>query len=309
MQLHPQRLLVFFSLLCISINLKSQDSLVTKVVLIGTKHTPHKGYHSDSLLKIVVNLKPDVILIEQDSVSGIFKTGQFKPIPRWIQYLRRITGWSKNDVEGTMIHKFHQAFPQVIIKPHDVALNGRDRDRYGVENTKIENDFNVAMYKAYENKEMSDYRSSIHVKRRQLIDSVRHIYNSQIQEFNDEKTTDAIRQLEILDQEHLSALVDSVPSLQPFAKRVHQNQDILQLRDSIMVTQILRYIKAYPGKRIVVIAGLLHRYFQIDHLAPKQEEMNFRLLDIYAEEITFRQIVPFNPALVSTTYSFKIQTE
>ena len=90
MQIHLKRLWTLLHLLCISANVRSQDSLVTDVVLIGTKHTPHKGYHSDSLLKVVVNLKPDVILIEQDSISGIFKTGQFKPIPRWIQYLSRI---------------------------------------------------------------------------------------------------------------------------------------------------------------------------------------------------------------------------
>ena len=195
MQIHLKRLWTLLLLLCISANVKSQDSLVTDVVLIGTKHTPHKGYHSDSLLKVVVNLKPDVILIEHDSVSGIFKTGQFKPIPRWIQYLSRITGWSKNEIEGNMIHKFHHAFPQVIIKPHDVALNGREREKQRVNDIKVEDEFSVAMYKAYENKEMSEYRSSIHAKRRQLIDSVRHIYNSQIQEFNDDKTSDAIRQL------------------------------------------------------------------------------------------------------------------
>lgn len=285
MQIHQKGLWTFLLLLCVSFSVRSQDSLVTDVILIGTKHTAHAGYHSDSLLKVVVNLKPDILLIEQDSVSGIFKTGQFKPIPRWIQYYSRITGWSKNDIEGNMIHKFHRAFPHVIIKPFDVAFNGREREKYRTASIILEKEFPKAMYKAYENKEMSDYRSAIHLKRRQLINSLSHVYESQLQILNNDSTTESVRQLETLDHEHLSALVDSVPSLQPFAERLYQTQRNFLLRDSVMVDQIQRYINEYPGKRIVVISGVMHRYYQIDHLSPKREEMNFRLLAIDGKEM------------------------
>jgi hypothetical protein len=285
MQMHQKRIWAFLLLLCATLSARSQDSLVTDLILIGTKHTPHAGYHSDSLLKVVVNLKPDIILIEQDSVSGVFKTGQFKPIPRWIQYLSRITGWSKNDIEGNMIHKFHREFPHVIIKPFDVALNGHERDKNRKEFIQLEKVFEVAMSKAFDNKEMSQYRANVHLTREQLHTQMSKRLYSVLQEFNTDSTTEIIRQLKTLEENHFKALVDSVPSLQPFSKRVYQMFDNWQLRDKVMVQQIQRYILAYPGKRIVAISGAFHRFYQIDHLAPKREEMNFRLLDINGKEL------------------------
>ena len=285
MQMHQKRIWAFLLLLCATLSARSQDSLVTDLILIGTKHTPHSGYHSDSLLKVVVNLKPDIILIEQDSVSGIFKTGQFKPIPRWIKYLSRITGWSKNEIEGNMIHKFHRAFPHVIIKPFDVALNGHERDKNRKEFIQLEKVFEVAMSKAYVNKEMSQYRANVHLTREELHTQMSKRMYSILQEFNTDSTTEIIRQRKTLEESHFKALVDSVPSLQPFSKRVYQMFDNWQLRDKVMVQQIQRYILAYPGKRIVAISGAFHRFYQIDHLAPKREEMNFRLLDINGKEL------------------------
>jgi hypothetical protein len=285
MQMHQKRIWAFLLLLCATLSARSQDSLVTDLILIGTKHTPHSGYHSDSLLKVVVNLKPDIILIEQDSVSGIFKTGQFKPIPRWIKYLSRITGWSKNEIEGNMIHKFHRAFPNVIIKPFDVALNGHERDKNRKEFIQLEKVFEVAMSKAYVNKEMSQYRANVHLTREELHTQMSKRMYSILQEFNTDSTTEIIRQRKTLEESHFKALVDSVPSLQPFSKRVYQMFDNWQLRDKVMVQQIQRYILAYPGKRIVAISGAFHRFYQIDHLAPKREEMNFRLLDINGKEL------------------------
>ena len=294
MRIHQKGIWAFLVLLCASLNARTQDSLVTDVILIGTKHTAHAGYHSDSLLKVVVNLKPDIILIEQDSVSGIFKTGQFKPIPRWIKYLSRITGWSKNEIEGNMIHKFHRAFPNLIIKPFDVALNGHEREKNRKEFIKLEKEFEVAMSKAYENKEMSQYRANVHLTREQLHTQMSKRLYSVLQEFNTDSTIGITRQINTLEESHFKALVDSVSSLQPFSKRVYQILEYLQLRDKVMVQQIQRYISAYSGRRIVVISGFFHRYYQIDHLAPKREEMNFRLLHIDGKEMTLDENVSFS---------------
>ncbi|MGB4771984.1 MAG: ChaN family lipoprotein [Chitinophagaceae bacterium] len=294
MQSHQKEIWVFLLLVCAPLSATSQGSLLTDVILVGTKHTPHTGYHSDSLLKVVVNLKPDVVLIEHDSVSGIFKTGQFKPIPRWIKYLSRITGRSKNDIEGNMIHKLYREFPQVIVKPIDVALNGPERDKYRKEFIRLENVFEVGMSSAFDNKEMSPYRANLHLKREQLRTQMSKRMYSTLQEFNTDSTTEIIRQLQTLEESHIKSLVDSVPSLQPFSKRVYQMLENWQLRDKVMAQQIQRYISAYPSKRIVVISGFFHRYYQIDHLVPKREEMNFRLLDIDGKEMTLDEIISFS---------------
>jgi hypothetical protein len=294
MQLYHRTFLTFLFSQLFILTTKCQNLLVTDVIIIGTKHTPSPNYNSDSLFKVVADLKPDVILIEQDSVSSTFKSGVFKPFPDWVMSLRRTFGWSKRGVVYNFLHKYYHDFPKVIIKPMDVAFNGTDREKYIDEYLQLEEDLEVAISEAYDRKEMSDYQSNVHLTRKQLeAFAAARVYGS-LQDINADSTTEAIRQLEMLENVHFKALVDSVHSLQRFSSRVHKQLQLAKFRDEEMVQQILRYIQEYRGKRIVVVVGVLHRYYQLDKLAPKRDQYNFRLLDINGEEMTFpSQISPW----------------
>lgn len=287
MQLYHHTLLAILFLQFFVFQTKSQEVRVTDVIIFGTRHSPNSVYNSDSLMKAVLHLKPDLLLIEQDSTSYIFKSGVFKPLPGWSLYLRRISGWSKKDVEGNMLHRYHREFPQIIIKPNDVAFNGAERERNRKEFLKLLDEFAVAMSEAFDRKEMSDYRANVHLVRKQLLSFLLQRIDSSLHEFNTDSTTEVVRQLENLDYVHFKALVDSVPSLQRFADRIYKQLQREEHRNEVMVQQILRYINEYRGKRIVVLNGLLHRYYQLDKLAPKREQFNFRILDINGEEMTF----------------------
>jgi hypothetical protein len=266
---------------------QSQEVPITDVIIIGVKHSPSPSFNSDSLFKVVANLKPDVILIEQDSVSSTFKSGVFKPFPDWVMSLRRTFGWGKRGVVYNFLHKYYHDSPKVIIKPMDVAFNGTDRKKYIEEYLQLEEDLEVAISEAYDRKEMSDYQSNVHLARKQLeAFAAARVYGS-LQDINADSTTEAIRQLEMLENVHFKALVDSVHSLQRFSSRVHKQLQLAKFRDEEMVQQILRYIQEYRGKRIVVVVGFLHRYYQLDKLAPKREQLNFKILDINGAEMTF----------------------
>jgi hypothetical protein len=266
---------------------QGQEVPITDVIIIGVKHSPSPSFNSDSLFKVVANLKPDVILIEQDSVSSTFKSGVFKPFPDWVMSLRRTFGWGKRGVVYNFLHKYYHDSPKVIIKPMDVAFNGTDRKKYIEEYLQLEEDLEVAISEAYDRKEMSDYQSNVHLARKQLeAFAAARVYGS-LQDINADSTTEAIRQLEMLENVHFKALVDSVHSLQRFSSRVHKQLQLAKFRDKEMVQQILRYIQEYRGKRIVVVVGFLHRYYQLDKLAPKREQLNFKILDINGAEMTF----------------------
>jgi hypothetical protein len=266
---------------------QGQEVPITDVIIIGVKHSPSPSFNSDSLFKVVANLKPDLILIEQDSVSSTFKSGVFKPFPDWVMSLRRTFGWGKRSVVYNFLHKYYHDFPKVIIKPMDVAFNGTDRKKYIEEYLQLEEDLEVAISEAYDRKEMSDYRASVNLTRDKLgAFAAARVYGS-LQDINADSTTEALRQLDILENVHFKALVDSVPSLQGFSSRVHKQLQLAKFRDEEMVQQILRYIQEYKGKRIVVVVGVLHRYYQLDKLAPKRDQLNFKILDINGAEMTF----------------------
>jgi hypothetical protein len=272
---------------CVFLCTQGQEVPITDVIIIGVKHSPSPSFNSDSLFKVVANLKPDLILIEQDSVSSTFKSGVFKPFPDWVMSLRRTFGWGKRGVEYNFLHKYYHDFPKVIIKPMDVAFNGTDRKKYIEEYLQLEEDLEVAISEAYDRKEMSDYRASVNLTRDKLgAFAAARVYGS-LQDINADSTTEALRQLDILENVHFKALVDSVPSLQGFSSRVHKQLQLAKFRDEEMVQQILRYIQEYKGKRIVVVVGVLHRYYQLDKLAPKRDQLNFKILDINGAEMTF----------------------
>ncbi len=266
-----------------------QELPITDVILIGTKHNPNPVYNSDSLMKAVVNLNPDVILIEQDSTSYTFKRGTFRRMPDWSVFLMNLFKRNSLQVEGTMLYRYHHEFPRIIIKPCDVAFNGAERERYRESYLKLEENFSKAMSRAYDNKEMSAYREKVHTGRRELISQLWQLLdNGKLEDFNSDSSTQLIRDLETLDAVHFSALVDSVPSLKAFAERVHKGLQHARYRDEVMVQQILRFVHEFRGKRIVVITGALHRYFQLDHLAPKTEQYHFRLLSITGKEMSIK---------------------
>jgi hypothetical protein len=147
-----------------------------------------------------------VILIEQDSVSSTFKSGVFKPFPGWVMSARRMFGWSKKDVEYNFLHKYYHVFPKVIIKPMDVAFNGTEREKYIHEYLQLEKDFEVAVSEAYDRKEMLDYQANVHLARKQLeAFAAARVYGS-LQDINADSTTEAIGQLDILENVHFKAL-------------------------------------------------------------------------------------------------------
>lgn len=287
MRYYHRTMLAFLFSQLFFISSKCQKLLVTEVVIIGTKHTPNPSYNSDSLMKAVLNLKPDVILIEYDSTSFAFRTGEFKPLPGWSIFLRKVGVRSKLGPDDEMFQRFHRQFPQVVFKPFDVAFNGAERDRYIDNLFQLEDEFFPALEEAFDKKEMSEYRAKEHLNRRYLISFFSERLNGPLQGFNDDSITVVARQGEELEKLHFIAVVDSVPSLQRFTSRIYDRIQMAEHRNKIMVQQILRFVNEYRGKRIVVITGVLHRYYQLDNLASKREQFNFRILDINGAEMTF----------------------
>jgi hypothetical protein len=115
-------------------------------------------------------------------------------------------GWSKKDVEYNFLHKYYHVFPKVIIKPMDVAFNGTEREKYIHEYLQLEKDFEVAISEAYDRKEMLDYQANVHLARKQLeAFAAARVYGS-LQDINADSTTEAIRQLDILENVHFKAL-------------------------------------------------------------------------------------------------------
>jgi pheromone shutdown protein TraB len=266
---------------------RCQIQKVNDVIIVGSVHSSNMFYNSDTLFKVIQNLRPDVILIEQDSTSYTFKTGVFKPLPGWSKKLRKIGLRSELGVEAEMIQKYHAEFPEVVIRPHDVAFNGSERERHRKSLLKLQDEFTKAMFKAYDGKEMPEYQAEMHLTLRKYYQFLNRRVEGTLQELNADSTTEMIRDGEEIEKLHLRALVDSVPSLQNFSNRIIERQKLTKYRNDVMIQQVLRYVNEFKGKRIVVLTGALHRYYLLDGLVPHKETSNFRFLDIYGEEVTF----------------------
>jgi hypothetical protein len=61
-------------------------------------------------------------------------------------------------------------------------------------------------------------------------------------------------------------LIDTIERLKPFRKKYIEDMNYWQHRNEVMAINISYFAGKHPGKRIVVITGLLHKYILLDLL-------------------------------------------
>ena len=72
------------------------DTAKSQIYIIAVVHNANENRNTDSLLKILKNLKPDLILSEADTLSGYFKTGNtlIDP-PGWYKLAKKLNAGRK----------------------------------------------------------------------------------------------------------------------------------------------------------------------------------------------------------------------
>jgi pheromone shutdown protein TraB len=232
----------------------------TRVVIIGTIHSNHHKnpkYSPDILKGIILALKPDAILNE-------LPLSLVDPNGRPIEKIRgRESNWPD-------IWSADQAAQELGIK--QIPFDRPDREenfkktnfvKRQNQSTKLANKWGKEVAKEEPN--------SLDIKISQLCS-----YSAQAEDqlsergdpeiINSEARDSVVRIKNSLWYEIMPEILKKYPDYQTLIDGYHFTRDEWYERNRIMVANIIKAAKKYPGKRLVVVTGATHRYILRDLL-------------------------------------------
>lgn len=261
-------------------NLDFPDSLKTKIYIIGVVHSENQFRNTDSLLNVLKDIKPDLILSETDTLSGYFKSDYtlVEP-PKWYKMARKIRAGRKMPPEMDILYTYLNYDSSVRIFPFDITFVNRKNDLMS-NNTK-EKEWVAIVNKAYtDNKITSDLLPlfNLYLKYNNYYVS---ILNKSYSELNKNVVTDSIRFFMSLEKELNPKLIDNLPELGILKDWQLQNYDKWLQRNEVMAKNIIMFTENIKAKRVVVFTGLLHKYILTDLLNSYNKEQKYELVEYF----------------------------
>jgi hypothetical protein len=98
---------------------------------------------------------------------------------------------------------------------------------------------------------------------------------------NQPDVPDSVRKMIAISEPLFMSIVDSVAvagSLKPYYDK---KKNFWRERNEKMASNIIEYIQEYPGKRIVVLTGLFHKYYLMDLLFQVPQRDLFKVVEFY----------------------------
>ncbi|MCR8559463.1 hypothetical protein KXD93_17530 [Mucilaginibacter sp. BJC16-A38] len=242
------------------------SSAQTRVMILGSVHTPTKYITKDTLLKALKDFKADVILLELDT-SLMDNNGIFKRDP------------GKMSLESGTAQSYRQANAGTVLRPIDVVY----RNKYYTEHKTFakENQMGKVIDSLFKNNMMNDttwFITSSLCSATQILNNYGYM---QLNDINSKAYMDVASSRQNLLYQRQVAFIknnDDLKTWYPFAK---EDADFWDLRNDTMAHNIITYARKYPGKNIAVIVGCYHKYALVDRLKDVAKTNGFTLVKNY----------------------------
>lgn len=275
-------MLVFFfttiHIFVIGQHLKNEDSTKTQIYIIGVTHTENQFRNSDSLLNILKQINPDLVLSEHDTLSGYFKSDYtlVQP-PKWYKVARKLNIGRKMPPEMDLLYKYQELNKSVFIYPFDMAIV--NRKKYVAIQKEKENQWVSALNYASSNGKIPDSILSYHKKYIGFNNWFFEISKLGYFSMNRQVVTDSIRQMMKFEKEYFPKLFEYVKPLAEYKELHTENTNDWLLRNETMTKNIVRFIEFTNAKKVVILTGLLHKYILTDLLNSYNTEGKYELVE------------------------------
>lgn len=249
----------------------------TEVFVLGTLHKTTHKIDYDDLYNLLEKIKPNIILLEKDSLS-FDKEMNWKPNWWRVKFPNFLNKYRQSNLEQIAVQKYLHHNTNTIIRPYEWSL----RDKFHKENQilttpdRIFEKLNVL----YSNGQLTDHQKTILDDYYSLTNQLEKFGDSTLYEINTNFQDGIARNRQNSVYHNIKTIIDSNDNFIEFREFYTVNEAYWDLRNLAMVDNIEKYIKLYPKSRIVVLNGYYHRYYLRDELAKKQTDLNFNLKDI-----------------------------
>ncbi len=266
---------LFLVLFSLSINsLFSQNSDKTKLYLIGTVHESSNILNPEMLFKLLDEIKPDILLQENDSEQIATYFDDVKP----------------NSNEQNASLKYLKKYPKTLNLPFE--FEGRNAYRKSNGMTPTDNLTIKLIDSLYSNNLLNIENSRIY---KNYLDANKSLIAFSKKGFNALNSIefDSINKYRQNIQHHsLTKITDSETIFskrfvtKPNGQRISYQEgyklwcNFWDLRNNSMAINIIRTAYQHKGKKIVVLTGVQHKYY-IKELLEKYYDGNYEIVDCF----------------------------
>ncbi len=259
-------------------HVENVDFRKTQIYTIGVVHTENKFRNSDSLLNILNSIKPDLILAENDTLSGYFKSDYtlVQP-PKWYKVARKLNVGKKMPPEMDLLYKYQEINNSVLIYPFDITIV--NRNKYVASQKEKENQWVSALNFASSSNKIPDSILPAHRDYIRYNNWLFEIGQGDYRMMNRTIVTDSIRNMMKLEMEYFPKLIKSVQSLSDYNSWYTENINYWVLRNEVMSKNIIKFIEMTKAKKVVVLTGILHKYYLLDLINAHNNESKYQIVE------------------------------
>jgi hypothetical protein len=266
--------IAFVFLLCnlwqVNNNVLTNDTTHTsEVLIIGTVHRGNPQMSASSLLRLLEIEKPDIIFIESDTVSVITcKNNNVFGLE-----IASKLGILRPSIEQRAVQRFVKRNQNVCIIPYDTVFARKTYIKNFVSHTEV---IYNRLDSLYESGSMSEIDGDRYVRYQDLTSYFyQQIYEKDLKGINGQVLVDSSRLMMKLKEMILPELTGKyIPDELNWLK---ENLVFDNRRNQFMGSYLLKTIAGIKSKKIIVLTGLLHKYFLHDYLGPFEQQYQFKL--------------------------------
>jgi hypothetical protein len=239
--------------------LKTPDSVKTKVYIIGVVHSENEFRNSDSLLKILKEIKPDLILDEGDSISSFFPRQYLLSKPPWWYIVGskfKIIRSMPPEIE--VLFDYKKLEENIKYLPFDKKIS--NRKEFIKLYLKSERKWYSLLNDAFTKGLIPDSLAYVHETYINYNSWLNSTIKKGYKEINNPIVIDSARQYQMIEEKFISNLVDSAGLFSYFNTWLPIYRAFWIDRNEAMANNIIKLIGMTKAKRVVVFTGLLHKY-------------------------------------------------
>lgn len=236
-----------------------QNDNDTELYVIGTVHESTENFNSDTLLNILNEINPDVILVECDSS---YMTRDFQLIED-VKYAF---------LETSAITEYLKV-RSAVMRPYDIS--GRDEFLDNIIWKKTESDFFYDIVSLYETGKFNTESANIYERNYSMVKIAEEMTFSKASYINSSAGSSYTDTINYYTYEGLRKLTDITPELEKYKPYLERVSIYWEKRNKTMIKNILEVIDNYKGKRIVVLCGFAHKNILINGI---KKNMNKKIV-------------------------------
>ncbi|MBL6447667.1 hypothetical protein JMN32_15220 [Fulvivirga sp. 29W222] len=248
----------------------------TEIIVIGTQHKPVPNFNPETLFNILENVKPDLILHELDSSSFNSKF-EFKDAP------------SEN--EGIASSKYIEKYPTTQLRPYEFEGRNQYRIDKGMRPTDgltlklVDSLYRVDLLTTSEAKIFEAYREAL--------EPLKIIAAKSPEAWNNSIADSLCENRQFYQYQMVPKITNTREEFanrfltKPNGEKISYRDgyqlwaDFWDLRNQTMAKNIMIISEQNEGKRIVVMAGFMHRYYLLRELKELIKGKNIEIKEFY----------------------------